>query len=327
MKQEDVPVLVLGFNRPTLVIDLFKSLARVQPKKIYFAVDGPRYENQTDRELVKKVQDSLSVIDWKCEVYTLFRERNLGLKKAVIDAIDWIFENEEVAIILEDDCLPIEEFFQFCAEVLEKYRHNSKVMQISGNSFVPVSDLNCDRYYFSTLNDIWGWATWKRSWELFEREVPDHNSPELRKKLNEYFPKKEIARWFTRYIAEAKASDSQVWSTQWTLTLINNHGYSLVPQTNLVRNVGFSGDATHMTDEAFQIYDEFKPRGILSQISPTDISVNRELDIQRFSIIKATDLNLRKESLFVNALRKAALNILPKAAANFVRTVKGKYFV
>jgi len=327
VKQEDVPVLVLGFNRPTLVIDLFKSLARVQPKKIYFAVDGPRYENQTDRELDKKVQDSLSVIDWKCEVYTLFRERNLGLKKAVIDAIDWIFENEEVAIILEDDCLPIEEFFQFCAEVLEKYRHNSKVMQISGNSFVPVSDLNCDRYYFSTLNDIWGWATWKRSWELFEREVPDHNSPELRKKLNEYFPKKEIARWFTRYIAEAKASDSQVWSTQWTLTLINNHGYSLVPQTNLVRNVGFSGDATHMTDEAFQIYDEFKPRGILSQISPTDISVNRELDIQRFSIIKATDLNLRKESLFVNALRKAALNILPKAAANFVRTVKGKYFV
>ncbi len=325
MKQEEVPVLVLGFNRPALVTNLFKSLASVQPKKIYFAVDGPRYENQTDIELVKKVQDSLSVIDWQCEIYTLFRERNLGLKRAVIEAIDWIFENEEEAIILEDDCLPIDEFFSFCAEALDKYRHNSEVMQISGNSFVPVSDLNCNRYYFSTLNDIWGWATWKRSWELFEREVPDRNSPELKKKLNEYFPKKEISRWFTRYISEAKAPDSQVWSTQWTLTLINNHGYSLVPQTNLVRNVGFSGDATHMTDEAFQIYDNFKPRSILSHKYPKDISANRKLDIQRFSIIKATDLNLRKTRLFVNALRKTALRILPRAAVSFVRDFKGKY--
>lgn len=327
MKHDEVPVLVLGFNRPNLVVDLFKSLANVQPKKIYFAVDGPRYNNHTDGELVAKVQDALSVINWKCEIYTLFRESNLGLKRAVIEAIDWVFENEEVAIILEDDCLPIDEFFPFCAEALEKYWLDSKVMQISGNCFVPVSDLNCNKYYFSTLNDIWGWATWRRSWQLFEREIPDSKSPQLKKRLNDYFLKRDISRWFIRYVAEAAASDSQVWSTQWTLTLINNQGYSLVPQTNLVRNVGFSGDATHMTDKAFQIYDKFEPRGILSHRYPIGISANRELDIQRFSIIKATDLNLRKASLFTNALRRAVLSILPKAVVGYIRTFNGKYLV
>ncbi len=327
MKHNEVPVLVLGFNRPNLVINLFKSLANVQPKKLYFAVDGPRFNNDTDSELVAKVQDALSIINWKCEIYTLFRESNLGLKRAVIEAIDWVFENEEVAIILEDDCLPIDEFFSFCAEALEKHWPDYKVMQISGNCFVPVSDLNCNKYYFSTLNDIWGWATWRRSWQLFEREIPDYKSPQFKKSLNDYFPRRDISRWFTRYVAEAAASNSQVWSTQWTLTLINNQGYSLVPQTNLVKNVGFSGDATHMTNEAFQIYDKFEPRGILSYRYPMGISANRELDIQRFSIIKATDLNLRKASLFMNALRKAALSTLPKALVSCIRTFKGKYLV
>ena len=327
MKQDEIPVLILGFNRPNLILELLNSLSRVQPKKIYFAVDGPRFDNQADRELVAKVQNALSVINWKCEIRSLFRENNLGLKKAVIEAIDWVFENEDVAIILEDDCLPIDDFFPFCAEALEKYRFDSRVMQISGNCFVPLSDLNCDRYYFSTLNDIWGWATWKRAWELFERGVPEHDTSELKKKLNGYFPKREISRWFTRYVVEATASDSQVWSTLWTLTLVKNQGYSLVPQTNLVRNVGFSGDATHMTDEAFHIYDKFKPRPILSRTYPMEILANRELDIQRFSIIKATDLNLRRSSLFINKLRRASLSILPTGVVSLVRAFKRKYLV
>lgn len=327
MNHDEVPILIIGFNRPNLIIDLFNSLANVAPKRIYFAVDGPRFDNKMDRELVMKTQDALSAIKWKCEIHTLFRENNLGLKRAVIEAIDWIFQNESEAIILEDDCLPIEEFFHFCAEALEKFRFESKVMQISGNCFVPISDLNCHRFYFSTLNDIWGWATWKRSWELFEREIPNYNSRELKKKLKKYFPNREISKWFTRYVTEASAIDSQVWSTQWTLTLINNHGYSLVPQTNLVRNVGFGEDATHRTDEVFQIYGNFTPREIISHTYPIEISANRELDIQRFSIIKATDLNLRRTNLFINILRRAALRILPKVWVSYVRAVKREYFV
>ena len=326
MKKDEIPILILGFNRPKLVVDLLESLGSLQPKKIYFAVDGPRIDHHGDRDLVAKVQEAISVINWECEIRTLFRLRNLGLKKAVIEAIDWVFEYEEVAIILEDDCLPIGEFFSFCAETLDEYRFDSRVMQISGNSFVPISEENCHRYYFSALSDIWGWATWKRSWSLFEREIPESYSRELQNNFRQYFSNREIVKWFTRYVEEASASDSQVWSTQWTLTLVKNQGFTLVPQTNLVRNVGFKGDATHMTDEAFDIYDKFEPQEISSRTYPAEIAPNRNLDMQRFSIIKETDLNLRRNNLLINSLRKIFLRILPNTIVGLIRKFKRKNF-
>ena len=259
MNVNEIPVLIIGFNRPSLTRALIQSLSEIRPNQIYFAVDGPRTGNQQDKQLVTEVKRVAHEIDWPCELHTLFRDKNLGLKKAVIGAIDWIFESEEQAIILEDDCHPITDFFEFCAETLSKFESDERVMQISGNCFVQVSDENSHRYYFSTINDIWGWATWKRAWERFEEEIPDFNSMELEEKLESYFKNEQISRWFKRYVKEADSSDSQVWSTHWTLTLINNMGLTVVPQTNLVENVGFTTDATHYTGGAFEKYQKFQP--------------------------------------------------------------------
>lgn len=324
METDQVPVLVLGFNRPKMIEQLFRALEKIKPKMIYFAVDGPRSSNLTDLDLVTEVQRMVSIIDWECQINTLFRAQNLGLKKSVIEAIDWIFENEEVAIILEDDCIPSIEFFGFCAEELERHKNISRLMQISGNCFVPISNLNSDRYYYSTINDIWGWATWKRAWNLFEREVPSIESEELKKRLLNYFPNREISRWFFRYIQEASAPDSQVWSTQWTLALINNNGLTIVPQKNLVRNIGFVADATHMTSEAFDIYGSFECGEIQSKTIPAVIEANRDLDLQRFSIIKATDLNLRVSSLLMSYARTFTKRILPPWAINLIRRIKNQ---
>jgi hypothetical protein len=318
----EIPVLILAFNRPEMTKILIRALSITRPKQVYFAVDGPRNGNLKDLELVAEVQKMATEFDWPCELHTLFRNENLGLKKAVIEAIDWIFETQEYAVILEDDCHPIPAFFEFCAKNLAKYEHDERVMQISGNCFLPISKENCGSYYFSTINDIWGWATWKRAWKLFERTVPHSNSRDIQKKLNEYFESKQVANWFTRYIAEADSNDSQVWSTQWTLTLINNRGYTIVPQTNLVENVGFNSDATHLVDGAYEKYSIFKPQNIQSDAYPTDVIPNRTLDSRRFQLIKATDLNLRRITLVKKSIRKLALSRLPFPIVNKLKYVK-----
>ncbi len=322
MNANQIPVLVIGFNRPELIEKLFNALEKIKPKVLYFAVDGPRPSNLADSGLVTEVQRMASMIDWDCQINKLFRAENLGLKESVIGAIDWIFENEDIAIVLEDDCIPTMEFFSFCAEELVRHKNVSRVMQISGNCFVPISELNSDRYYFSSINDIWGWATWKRAWNLFEREVPDVDSKELMNRLVNYFPSREVAQWFARYVLEASAPDSQVWSTQWTLALINNNGLTIVPQKNLVSNIGFISDATHMSGKAFDIYGTFECGVIESRTLPKAIEANRDLDLQRFSTIKATDLNLRSRPLLLSYLRTGAKRVLPFWTVKLIRRVK-----
>lgn len=322
MKPNEIPILIIGFNRPKLIEDLILALSVIKPLKIYFAVDGPRKENSKDLELTNSVKEKVQLINWECNVQTLFRKENVGLKISVIESLDWIFSVEETAIILEDDCHPIPEFFSFCAETLTRYSGEEKVMQISGNSFVEISEINANRYYFSTLNDIWGWATWRRAWEKFEREVPNAANIELQNRLHKYFQNKEIERWFIRYVREASSTKSQVWSTQWTLTLINNCGYTLVPQTNLVANVGFTSDATHLTSRSFNRYSKFKPKRIESNQIPDDIFINKALDLKRFTLIKATDLNLRKKNLLLASIRDNLLNWYPISLVKLILRFK-----
>jgi len=322
MKPGNIPVLILAFNRPLLTKSLIESISKVRSKRIYFAVDGPRVHNENDLHLVSEVRNLAGLIDWHCEVHTLFRAENIGLKKSMIQALDWVFESEEQAIILEDDCHPIPEFFEFCAETLTKYKNDNRIMQISGTSFVSISGVNNARYYVSAINDIWGWATWKRAWDLFEREVPEHDNQDLQDKLSKYFGDRKIVKWFTRYVEEAASPNSQVWSTQWTLSLIKNMAYTIVPQTNLVANVGFTRDATHLTGDSFKLYAKFKTQKIKSNFNPSNLFVNRTLDSERFALIKATDSNLRLKVQFVAKFRRIIVRFVPANLVEKIRLIK-----
>jgi hypothetical protein len=111
------PLLFLVFNRLDTTKKVFEEIRRAKPNKLYVAADGPRNDQEKDKtDAVRKY--ILENIDWKCKVKTLFREKNLGCKYAVSGAIDWFFNNEEMGMILEDDCLPSQSFFRFCQDML-----------------------------------------------------------------------------------------------------------------------------------------------------------------------------------------------------------------
>ena len=99
-----VPVLLLTFNRLDTTKLVFEQIRKAQVPRLYIASDGPRSIYEKEEDMVNLVREYvLANVDWKCEVFTLFRDKNLGCKISVSESIDWFFENEEMGIILEDD--------------------------------------------------------------------------------------------------------------------------------------------------------------------------------------------------------------------------------
>lgn len=244
----DVPVLVIAFNRRDALGRLFDVLGKVQPSRIYFAVDGPRKGKDGEKEKVESVRAAVSWIDWPCEVRTFFQEENLGCKKGVFTAIDWLFSQEEEGIVLEDDCIPHPDFFPYCAQLLDKYRDDERVMTICGER-TPLRGLKVPgnySYAFSRYPLIWGWASWRRAWKSMDidlRSWPEVVSTGL---MRSAFREEDHYYWFWGQFERVHAGISRDnWDIQWVYNCLFNGGLSIIPEVNLVSNVGFGADSTH----------------------------------------------------------------------------------
>lgn len=239
-----VPVLFLIFNRQDTTSRVFEAIRKARPLRLYIASDGPR-DNEPGEDL--KVRDVrayvMGMIDWKCEVKTLFREKNLGCKVAVSCAVDWFFENEEEGIILEDDCLPNASFFPFCAQLLEKYRDDERVMMISGDNFQGKEKGCSYSYYFSKYFHIWGWASWRRAWKHYDvnmRLWPKARANGFLKTM--YRPERFFWRWGFDHTFCGRIDS---WDYQWVFAGWMNKGLAIMPAVNLVSNIGCGPDSTH----------------------------------------------------------------------------------
>lgn len=288
-----VPILLLGFNRPEECLQVISALREIGAKKIYFSVDGPRLNSDSDSLKVEMVRQLQSQFDWGCELKTRFLDENLGCKLAISSGISWFFENVDEGIILEDDCVPNMDFFIFCERMLEKYRSSDKVMHISGTSYLPSSKDHSSNHYFSTLHDVWGWATWKSAWDYFTINIkyPDKESED--KILINYFGSKKVAKWFHRYLEDSKSPNCTLWSTYWSYALITKNALSVAPVVNLVQNIGFREGASHGSDDSFKLYNTFPMKSLPDFPDPLEIEISRNLDSARFRLIKKTDPALR----------------------------------
>ena len=158
-------LLFLIFNRLDTTALVFEKIRQAKPPRLYIAADGPREDNNDDRNKIVKVREIATKVDWPCEVKTLFRDKNLGCKKAISTAINWFFENEEQGIILEDDHSPSEDFFVLCDDLLERYKYSETVFCISGNNVLNERLSYKESYYFTSYFQGTGWASWSRAWK------------------------------------------------------------------------------------------------------------------------------------------------------------------
>jgi hypothetical protein len=250
MPELDTPILFLVFNRMATTQRVFAAIRAAQPSRLYIAADGPRPDRLGETAQVEAIRDYvLSQIDWNCQVKTLWRTENLGCRIAVSSAIDWFFEQEPEGIILEDDCLPDASFFPYAAELLRRYRHDQRIMAIGGTRLQPEQPSN-HSYFFSRNIEIWGWASWRRAWQYYDREMCLW--PHLRDsdwllavgEGNHYFQ-----RYWQHIFDQVFAKQINTWDYQWVFTCWSQRGLTILPTHNLITNIGFDDSATHPTND------------------------------------------------------------------------------
>lgn len=268
------PVLFLVFNRLASTKLVFEAIRRAKPPRLYIASDGARINFEGEENNVQAVRKFIiENIDWECDIKTLFRDENIGCKHAVSSAVTWFFDNEEQGIILEDDCLPNQSFFWFCEELLIKFQSEMKIGQISGDNFQQGLIRGDGDYYFSIYNHIWGWASWSSRWKLYDVNLEAFNSASF---LDELPFDNSVKKYWKNIYIQTKSGNIDTWDYQWTFCLWNNEMLTVLPNYNLVSNIGFGKDATHTN--VISRFSELPSFDFVLKNHPVDIGRNIAAD-------------------------------------------------
>ena len=243
----DAPVLLIAFNRPEETSAVISRLRKVKPKKIYFAVDGPRSNRLGEDLRVREVQELVSSFDWNCTVSTRFLDRNVGCGLGVSTAISWALESEESVIILEDDIVPEISFFRYCDELLGLHKDDDEVFAVSGCNFVPRELLpESESYRFSSIPHVWGWAVWKRSWETYSFDISNWRQDLPIRELHKSLGGSIMATFMWTHIFNLMAAKKiDTWDYQLYYSVLKNKSKVATANINTVTNIGFGNNATH----------------------------------------------------------------------------------
>jgi len=239
------PVTFIIFNRPETTARVFEEIRRARPRKLLLIADGPRLDHSGEAGNVAAARAIVEHVDWPCEVQKNYSDINLGCKQRVSSGLDWVFQTVEEAIILEDDFLPHPTFFRFCEELLEKYRDDERVMHISGDNFQFGLKRGKSSYYFSRYVHVWGWASWRRAWQHYDVKIKQWACNKNHQMfLREFTNPAEKRFWNTKWNGVCM-DKIDTWDFQWVFACLAQQSLSIVPNVNLVSNIGFGKDSTH----------------------------------------------------------------------------------
>lgn len=267
----DTAVLLLGYNRPEHTAQLMNRLAEIRPTKLYVGVDGPKNTPQ-DRDLVNEVRTLMSTPSWTAQVRTRLIPSNVGSRRAIEGALTWFFSLEPRGIVLEDDCIPAQDFFTLADHVLDCYEQNHQIWGMTGSN---TASVQFDASYGFIRHPLtWGWATWADRWN--KHQWSDDTYLTLTKSGHSVWPSTAHKHAFKRHLDSiAHWGIPDAWDYQWAWTVMQEQGLWIVPSSQLVENVGFAQNALNQHPAHFT----GPPLGDLGKIKiPEQISVNPEVE-------------------------------------------------
>ena len=254
-----IPVLLIIYRRPDLTAQVFESIRKAAPPRLYVAADGPKSRSKSEAALICRARSVATSVDWPCQVFTLFQPHNLGCRFAPQAAFSWFFEHETKGIILEDDCLPSPSFYPFCEQLLSYYEHNPRVFSITGYNATQSWNSAEQDYFFSAFGGIWGWASWRRAWKHFDPQMSHFESFASSGSFQHHLGRKlGTCRLRQLKLARKELLDGSLtaWSYQWAFTRHLHNALTIVPSVNLISNIGFGPDSTHTTNSVGSILHE-----------------------------------------------------------------------
>ena len=238
----DVAVLLIFFVRDETFSRVFQEVKKARPRQLLLWQDGPRENHPHDLEGIKKCREIALDIDWECEVYTHFNEKNYGCDPSTFYADKWAFSIVDKCIVLEDDQLPTQSFFVFCKELLDRYEHDNRISHICGHNFIGGAKW-CPNDYLFAYTGTGAWASWRRVAKQWDEEYSflDNDYDILNLEFHFGNRSKEWIEYSTRHRKSGKAH----WESILGMGEHLNSQYAIIPKINMVQNIGITPNATH----------------------------------------------------------------------------------
>lgn len=234
----ETPVLYIAYCRPEYARQSFDAIKRAKPKKLYFYSNIAREGRPDEKRRNDEVRAMAKEVDWDCELKTYFREDYVDIFPSLYSAIDWVFENEEQAIVLEEDAVATMGFFEYCEDMLKRYKEEKDVWLISGNNFTPQYSPKGLDVFFSRYAGIWGWAGWRDRWNKIDRKMSTYPT-EGAIVLKNYFGNGFKAKFMSKYFGDTYklAQNIGPWDLIFWYNVASNNGKFVKPRIALVTNV------------------------------------------------------------------------------------------
>jgi hypothetical protein len=276
--QLSTPVVIFIYDRPDHTKKVLTEIDKADPPLLFVVADGAANHNTQIR--CQKTRDLIGEVEFDCEVKRNFADENLGIRKRFSTGLNWVFNQTPEAIILEDDTVPKQSFFRYCDVLLDRFRNDKRVMEITGRNQLETWEQENYDYHFSYYGGIWGWATWRDAWTEYNEEMTLWDSEVVRKRIQDVISSDDQFKYIENIYDRTASGKINTWDYQWGFARHRNNGLSIVPSKNLIKNIGFDETGTHTTDPShgFANKDTYELSFPLNH--PPFVAPDREYDRQ-----------------------------------------------
>lgn len=249
--KNDVNVLIIFFVRDDVLKKTFEAVREARPRRLLLWQDGAREGRQDDVEGIERCRKIVDNIDWDCEVYKNYQTQNWGCDPSTFYSHKWAFSIVDKCIVLEDDCCPMQSFFPYCKELLDRYENDQRINRICGMNNLGSFDSCPDSYLFTRTGSVWGWATWKRvadSWEEHYEFLDDEYSLKFSKVSDKYL----------KGVRLHASTGKPYWESVQTMRKYLSSSYDIIPTKNMIKSLGMSEESTHSVADPRLIPKKFR---------------------------------------------------------------------
>lgn len=244
----DVPVKINIWIRCDCQKKQWEIIKLARPSILFIQSDGGR--NSTEWDAINKNRKMIDEsIDWECQVYKFYEDHNNGLYTMDRKVSDFIWSKVDRCIFTEDDQLMSLSFFRYCAELLEKYKDDTRIECICGMNHLGICDKVTSDYFFARQGSIWGYATWRRA--RYNENTFDYFDDKYLMKLLKQRTKNNPIAWkrLNAYgkddIYEGHKAGPEFWIE---FDMYSQNRLQIIPKYNMISNIGCSYDSAHSTE-------------------------------------------------------------------------------
>jgi len=282
------PIALFTYNRADHTRKALESLlqnAEAKDSDLFIFSDGPKNEKASVG--VAENRKYIHTISGFKTVTIIEREKNWGLANSLIAGITEVINKYGKIIVVEDDLVLSPYFLRFMNDGLEKYKDEHRIGAISG--FVYPVNGSLPNTFFLRYFNCWGWAIWKRSWDLLNLDTK-YLLRKMRFKVTA-FNYGGNGAYGNLYCQKLGLVDS--WWVRLYASLFLTEKLILHPGVSLTANEGSDGSGTHVgstSEDGYSKVEIARSNIILCDIPIEETEEAKYAYINYFSLLNRTSL-------------------------------------